>query len=40
MSSNGFAIRGANNSGFCYNLQTSLTSGVNVTNYLISTPAE
>ena len=32
----GFVLRGADNNGNCYNLQTSLTTGLNATNYLLS----
>ena len=32
----GFVLRGADNQGNCYNLQTSLTTGLNATDFLLS----
>lgn len=40
MSKDGFKIRGADNQGKCYNIKQSLTSGLNVTDFLIETPNE
>ncbi|CDW85277.1 UNKNOWN [Stylonychia lemnae] len=40
MTKGGFKIRGADNHGMCYNLKTSLQTGLNTTNYTIETPSE
>ena len=39
-SSDGFVIRGADNQGNCYNIKTSLTTGLNTTSFLIEDPNE
>lgn len=40
VSTNGFQLRGADNQGLCYNIKTSISTGFNVTSYLIENYTE